>query len=263
MPYTIQMETIICLKYNSVTGVVRLGKTYKTERKNLVDPRIGGVCDMKNTVIFDLDGLLINTEIISYQLYRDLTGMYDKPFSMEAYIHDYSGKTETDNMKRMIETCGLPISIEEGLAFVAAREKEYFEQGVDLKPGARELLSYLQKKQYQILLASSSTKQRAEGVLRQNGIHEYFDHMVFGAEVKRGKPFPDIFEKACEYAKQPPENCLVLEDSEAGIQAAYAAGIDVICIPDMKTPGAEFCKMAAARLSSLADVIPWLEGHTA
>ena len=83
--------------------------------------------------------------------------------------------------------------------------------------------------------------------------------MVFGTEVKRGKPHPDIFLKACEYAKEPPENCLVLEDSEAGVQAAYAAGIDVICIPDMKTPGEKFRKMAAAELSSLNDVIGWLE----
>lgn len=108
-------------------------------------------------------------------------------------------------------------------------------------------------------MASSSTKERAVGVLGQNGIGAFFDHMVFGEDVERGKPYPDIFKKACEYAKEPPENCLVLEDSEAGIQAAYAAGIDVICIPDMKEPGEEFRRMETAELPSLADVISWLE----
>ena len=217
---------------------------------------------MKNTVIFDLDGLLINTEIISYKLYRDLTEKYNQHISLEEYIHEYSGKTEIDNMQRMIEGYHLPITVEEGLTFVAEKEKEYFEKGVDLKQGAKELLSYLKRKQYKIMLASSSTKERALGVLRQNGIETFFDNMVFGAEVKRGKPYPDIFIKACEYAGELTENCLVLEDSEAGIQAAHAAGIDVICIPDMKEPEEEFHKMTVAQLSSLEDVISWLENLT-
>lgn len=214
---------------------------------------------MKNTIIFDLDGLLIDSETISYRIYRDLTGNYHKDISMEEYIHDYSGKTEIRNMQTLIGTYGLPISLEDGLAFAKKREKEYFREGVALKQGARELLSYLKRRRYTIILASSSTKERAVGVLGQNGIGAFFDHMVFGEDVERGKPYPDIFKKACEYAKEPPENCLVLEDSEAGIQAAYAAGIDVICIPDMKEPGEEFRRMEAAELPSLADVISWLE----
>ena len=214
---------------------------------------------MKNTVIFDLDGLLIDSETISYRIYRDLAGKYNKDISMEEYIHGYSGKTGIRNMQALIRLHGLPISLEDGLVFAEKREKEYFRGGVALKQGARELLSYLKRRQYKIILASSSTKERAVGVLGQNGIGAFFDHMVFGEDVERGKPCPDIFQKACEYAKEPPESCLVLEDSEAGIQAAYAAGIDVICIPDMKEPGEEFRRMETAELSSLADVIPWLE----
>lgn len=214
---------------------------------------------MKNTVIFDLDGLLIDSETISYRIYRDLAGEYHKDISMEEYVHNYSGKTEIRNMQTLIGVHGLPVSLEEGLAFAQKREKEYFRKGVALKQGARELLSYLKRRQYKIILASSSTKERAVGVLSRNGIGAFFDGMVFGEDVERGKPYPDIFEKACEYAGEPPQSCLVLEDSEAGIQAAYAAGIDVICIPDMKEPGEEFRRMETAELTSLADVIPWLE----
>ena len=83
--------------------------------------------------------------------------------------------------------------------------------------------------------------------------------MVFGTELKRGKPYPDIFLKAAEYAKEPPEQCLVLEDSEAGVQAAYAAGIDVICIPDLKQPSKEYKEKATAVMDSLDEVIGWLE----
>ena len=218
---------------------------------------------MKNTVIFDLDGLLIDSEIISYQIYRDLAEQYRCQFSMEEYIHGYSGKTEADNIQSLICAYSLPISPEEGIAFADQKEREYFRQGVALKPGAETLLSYLKRRQYKILLASSSTMERAMEVLGRNGISAFFYDMIFGIEVKRGKPYPDIFIKACECAKEPPKNCLVLEDSEAGIQAAYSAGIDVICIPDMKTPGRQFCRMAAAKLPSLEDVIPWLELYPA
>lgn len=214
---------------------------------------------MKNTVIFDLDGLLIDSEIIAYQLYCDLLEKYGQHISIEEYIHNYSGKMAEDNMRAVIDKYRLPISMEEGIAFEVWKEKEYFKKGVALKRGVEELLSYLKRKQYKILLASSSTKERAVGVLEQNGVAAFFDHMVFGTEVERGKPYPDIFLKACAYAGEAPANCLVLEDSEAGIQAAYAAGIDVICIPDMKKPDERFGRMAAAELPSLEDVISWLE----
>lgn len=216
---------------------------------------------MKNTVIFDLDGLLINSEIVTYKLYRDLLEQYGKHLSIEEYIHDYSGKTAVGNMRTLIKEYQLPVSVEEGLLFVKVREEEYFKREPMLKPGAEKLLCYLKNNQYQIMLASSSTSERAVGVLSRNGVSDYFDDMVFGTEVKRGKPYPDIFLKACDAADQPVENCLVLEDSEAGIQAAHSAGIDVICIPDIKMPGREFRKMAAAELPSLKDVIVWLENY--
>lgn len=214
---------------------------------------------MKNTIIFDLDGLLIDSEIISYRIYHDLTEIYEKEISMEDYIHNYSGKTADRNMRTLIEEYHLPVSVEDGLAFADLKEKEYLKKGVSLKQGAAELLTYLKKKQYKIVLASSSTKERAVDIMEQNGIVAFFDHMVFGNEVRRGKPYPDIFVKACACVQEPIENCLVLEDSEAGIQAAFSAGIEVICIPDMKVPGEDFYKMAAAVLSSLKDVILWLK----
>ena len=80
----------------------------------------------------------------------------------------------------------------------------------------------------------------------------------FGTEIERGKPWPDIFLKAAEKAHAAPADCLVLEDSEAGIQAAHAAGIDVLCVPDMKMPAESYQQMTAAMLKSLDDVKGWL-----
>lgn len=120
---------------------------------------------MKNTVIFDLDGLLIESEIISYRIYHDLTEKYGKAISMENYIHNYSEKTADRSMRTLIDEYHLPVSVEDGLSFAALKEKEYFKQGVVPKQGV---------------------------------------------EVKRGKPYPDIFVKACACTEEPIENCFIL-----------------------------------------------------
>ena len=95
--------------------------------------------------------------------------------------------------------------------------------------------------------------------LMQHGIEGYFDEMVFGTEVEKGKPNPDIFLKACEKVKESPETCLVLEDSEAGIQASFSAHIPVICVPDMRKPEFKFQKMTEVILPSLLEVINYLD----
>ena len=80
-------------------------------------------------------------------------------------------------------------------------------------------------------------------------------------EVKKGKPAPDVYLKVAEYLRVKPEECLVLEDSEAGIQAAYAAEIPVICIPDLKKPRENYVAKTAAVLASLHEVIDYLKAE--
>lgn len=211
------------------------------------------------TVIFDLDGLLIDSEIISYRLYQDLLKPYGYGFPVADYAQNYSGKTARKNMDAVIRRFSLPISMEQGLEFVFAQEKVYLAQGVPLKPGAEDLLHYLKQHGYQTALATSSIRGRALDILSGHGVDVLFDHAVFGPEVVHGKPSPDIFLKACEKAGTAPEDCLVLEDSEAGILAASAAHIPVICIPDMNKPSVSAASLTAAVLPSLHEVIPYLE----
>ena len=161
------------------------------------------------------------------------------------------------NMTNVIARYNLPITVEEGLTWEVAREKELL-QDVQLKPGAAALLSWLKTEGVAVVLATSSVRERAVEVLTRLGVVQYFDDMVFGTEIERGKPWPDIFLKAAEKAHAAPADCLVLEDSEAGIQAAHAAGIDVLCVPDMKMPAESYQQMTAAMLKSLDEVKGWL-----
>lgn len=96
-------------------------------------------------------------------------------------------------------------------------------------------------------------------ILDSNGVLSLFDHLVFAKDVKRSKPYPDIFLKACSDLNALPENCLILEDSEAGIEAAYRAGIPVICVPDLKVPAQSFLTKAEQVFQDLDAVRDYLK----
>ena len=213
---------------------------------------------MIKAVIFDLDGLLIDSEIISYKIYKEILHKFGHDFSIEEYAQNFSGKTEVKNVTNLIDTYNLPWTIEMGLNNVFEIESKFLAKGVALKTGAKELLAYLKDKCFKIAISSSSTEDRALTILKQHNIIEYFDEFVFGHEVEKGKPSPDIFLKACDKLSENPEECLVLEDSEAGIQSAYSAGIPVICIPDMKVPNQNYLYMTKAVLYSLEEVVYYL-----
>lgn len=213
---------------------------------------------MTKAVIFDLDGLLVDTEIVSYQIYKELLCKFGYEFAVEDYARTYSGKTEIRNVTCLIGAYHLPWTLEEGLEKVSLVEKRLLTQGTALKRGARELLSFLKKNGYKTALATSSTADRAFLILGEHDAAGCFDEFVFAGDIKKGKPDPEVFLKACEKLGERPENCLVLEDSEAGIQAANAADIPVICIPDMKKPEQRFLEQTAAVLNSLDEVIPYL-----
>lgn len=206
-------------------------------------------------VIFDLDGLLADTEIISLKVYQELLRDFGIPFTEETYSRDYSGHREEENVQRFLDTYDLPWNFDQTLAKVYELEA----QGVNLKKGAKNLLTYLQKEGVPIVLATSSVESRARMILDSNGILSLFDHLVFAKDVKRSKPYPDIFLKACSDLNVLPENCLVLEDSEAGIEAASRAGIPVICIPDLKIPAQSFLNKTEQVFQDLDAVRDYLE----
>ncbi len=210
---------------------------------------------MIKTVIFDLDGLLVDSEMLTYEFYKGILAERGIDFPLKTYTDVYCGRTAVRNMTELIENYDLPFDLESGMALTRETEKEYLKtKGVPLKKGAKELLEFLKSNGCGIYLASSSGRDRAYRILSVNGIDGYFDGGVFGDEIEHSKPAPDIFLKAREKAGAKAEGCLVLEDSDAGIHAAYAAGIPVICIPDLKQPSEESRKMAKLVLPSLLDV---------
>ena len=212
-----------------------------------------------DAVIFDLDGLLADTEIISLKVYQELLKDFGILFTEETYSREYSGHREEENVQRFLDTYDLPWNFDQTLAKVYELEAQILAQGVNLKKGAKNLLAFLQREGIPIALATSSVESRARMILDSNGILALFDHLVFAKDVKRSKPYPDIFLKACRDLNVLPENCLVLEDSEAGIEAASRAGIPVICIPDLKIPAQSFLNKTEQVFQDLDAVRDYLE----
>lgn len=214
---------------------------------------------MIKAVLFDLDGLLIDSEIISYKIYEEIFGEYGYPYTLTQYANEYSGKTLMENVTRTIKNGLLPLTKEQLIEKIYEIEGRLIQEGVSLKPGALELLEYLREHQYGVAVATSSIKERALSILKLHEIEAYFQAGVFAEDLTKSKPDPEVFLKAAGKLGRLPEECLVLEDSAAGIEAAYRAGIPVICIPDLKKPAEETLKKAEKVLGSLTEVIGYLE----
>ncbi|MCD8230305.1 MAG: HAD family phosphatase [Clostridiales bacterium] len=205
-------------------------------------------------VIFDMDGLIFDTERLFMNKKNVILEEYGYPARQEDYIQTLglSGKQLHD---KLIEIYGPAYPAEEISKKARAAVNTCLEEyGPDVKPGIRELLQRLSDRGLPCCVASSTRRAYVEKYLQMAGLNSYFSFVIGGEEVKRSKPEPDIFLSACEKAGIAPENALVLEDSENGIYAAAAAGIPVICIPDLKQPSPKAAEMAAAVLSSAEEV---------
>lgn len=131
--------------------------------------------------------------------------------------------------------------------------------GIPVKEGLFELLDFLEAHHLPKAVASSTPSWFARHKLERAGLLHRFSVMVCGDQVKHGKPAPDLFAEAAHQLGYPARLCVALEDSEAGILSAHAAGALPLMIPDLKQPGEEITALAYAVLPSLREVIPLME----
>ncbi|NDL68888.1 HAD family phosphatase [Clostridiales bacterium F-3ap] len=209
-------------------------------------------------VVFDMDGLMIDSERMTFEGYRAVCGPLGYAVEEEFYT-TLLGTPEKTVRRKFVEAFGEGIPIESIMDQMHAwLEERFAREGVPVKPGLVELLAMLKAKGIRTMVATSSKRARVDRILEASGLGDYFDGSICGDEVKRGKPDPEIFLKACAKMGVPPREALVLEDSEQGIQASHRAGIPCICIPDMKRPQPEFVEMTVAVLDSHTAAADWI-----
>jgi haloacid dehalogenase superfamily, subfamily IA, variant 3 with third motif having DD or ED len=214
---------------------------------------------MIKAVLFDMDGLILDTEHLSDQAFIYVGKKMELPIT-EEFLTNLKGRTRSDCTAIMKRQWGQDVD----LAVVREMHRDFIhtyieENGVPIKSGLKELMVYLKSHNFKIGLATSTYKGRAEKLLEECGILQYFDQMVFGDMVERGKPEPDIYLKCAAKVHCKPDECLVLEDSPNGILAGYSAGCHVIMIPDSIQPSDNEMGRTERIVSNLRDVIPYLE----
>ncbi|MGM9934583.1 HAD family phosphatase [uncultured Clostridium sp.] len=216
---------------------------------------------MKNikAVIFDMDGILIDTERISFNAFKEVLKGYNYEMSEEFYL-TMIGRNVKSIKEVMLSEYGSSFPFDEIYEKKVKIAVETIDRdGVIIKPGVHELVDYLKDNNYRIAVATSTRKERAHYLLEQIGIKDKVDYIICGDQVVNSKPDPEIFLKAAKGIGIEPQNCMVIEDSDAGILAASRAGMTGINVPDMKKPDENMKKLAFKICSSLLDVKTYME----
>lgn len=189
--------------------------------------------DMRiDAVIFDMDGTLIDTEKLNVRFWKEAGRYhgYDITDNDVLFIRSLDGKL-------VRKYFGDKFS---GFDFEAVREKRrelmnayVDENGVELKPGVKEILAFLRSEGIKTAVATASRKDHAQRYLKMTGILDYFTDVVYASSVENGKPAPDVYLLASGSIGEDPKNCIAVEDSPNGVRSAFSAGCRTVFIPDL------------------------------
>ena len=183
-------------------------------------------------VIFDMDGVLFDTEKIYLDVWTKIFNKYGYKMTKEIYCKVIA--TGRENVKKVFkEEFGENLPIEEMYKEKDIALAKELEKKIPIKNGAYELLNYLRNKRYKLALATSASRERMEKQLRESNFITIFDEVVCRDDVTKTKPNPEIFIKAANKLNVRPEECIVIEDSAAGIEAAYKGNMKSIHVVDL------------------------------
>lgn len=207
---------------------------------------------------FDMDGVIFDSERAVMQCWKEVASRHNIP-DIEKAILACTGTTMVRTREIMLNLYGADFPYDEYARESSAIFHSRYDGGrLPMKPGVKELLTFLKEHDKKIALASSTRQQVVTDELRDAGVIEYFDRIICGDMVSRSKPAPDIFLKACEELNISPSDSYAIEDSYNGIRAAHAGGLHPIMVPDLLPADEEMQSLAEIVLPSLTSVMEYL-----
>lgn len=209
-------------------------------------------------VIFDMDGVIFDSERLVLEGWQEIAAKYGIK-GIEEVLPRCLGVNAQATREIFREYYGQDFPYDEYKKEASALFHSRYGNGkLPLKPGVKELLSYLKENGYLVGLASSTRQAIVEQEIRDAGLMPYFDNLVCGDMLKRSKPEPDIYLKACENLDVEPRMAVAVEDSYNGIRSAKRAGMVPVMVPDMVQPDEEMRSLAHKICKDLFEVKNWI-----
>lgn len=200
-------------------------------------------------VIFDMDGLLLDTERVYKKVMQELCAEWGHDMTHDMFAA-FVGIPQCENVPIYHAFFGKDFDVEAYETILVERAHDEMAKGIPLKHGAMELVGALSERKVPIAVATSTGKS-AHDHLQKVGLHSYFDTIVTRADVSQGKPHPEPFLTAAQRLGVSPQNCIAFEDSHNGVRSASAAGLATVMVPDMLDPTDEIEALCVAILPSL------------
>lgn len=186
-------------------------------------------------VVFDLDGLMFDTEALFARVAGELLAARGKAFTPEI-MRAMIGRRAAEAYPALRAMAGLEESADDLLAETRARFAALMDTAVHPTPGLFALLAHLAERSLPMAVATSSRREYAEKLLRSHGVFDRLAFLLASEDVTRGKPDPEVYRKAATRLGLPPSSVLVLEDSPPGLAAAVAAGAFAVGVPHEQSP---------------------------
>jgi HAD superfamily hydrolase (TIGR01509 family) len=212
---------------------------------------------MIRAIIFDMDGLMVDTEPLYWEVARTLARGHGTEVKDDT-LRRMMGRSRLDSMRIFAADCGITGILPEDL--LVERERmmlDRYAAGVEPMPGLRAILERFHGR-LKLAVATSSPRKFTDVLLPALGVARYFDVIQTGDEIVRGKPDPEIYLRAMSQLALEPGACIVLEDSRAGALSGHHAGACVIAVPSELTAGEDF-SFADARVSNLSEAAEQIE----
>ncbi len=209
--------------------------------------------------IFDMDGLLLDTERVCQQAFREACEALSLPMLEDVYL-GIIGCNAQGIKKVICDGYGEDLDYEQlRIEWMNRYHPIVEQQAIPVKKGVIDLLDWLKAQSIPIAVATSTHKELAITKLKLAGLFDYFEHLSNGCEVSKGKPDPEIFLLAASRLNISAQHCLAFEDSSNGVRSAIAAGMQVYQVPDLVKPCADIIALGHTIRDSLSDALNHLK----